>query len=46
MRSLLAGARHFTAIRSYLATAVKHGIDFFDAHVQLAQSSPWLPETV
>jgi transposase len=41
----LAGARQFTAIRSYLATAAKHGIMFFQALVQLAEGNPWLPTT-
>lgn len=40
----LAGARDFTAIRSYLATAVKHGIRFIDALTMLAERRPWLPE--
>lgn len=39
----LAGARDFTAIRSYLATAVKHGIRFIDALTMLAERQPWLP---
>lgn len=39
----LAGARDFTAIRSYLATAVKHGIRFIDALTMLAKHRPWLP---
>jgi transposase len=39
----LAGARDFTAIRSYLATAVKHGIRFIDALTMLATCRPWLP---
>jgi transposase len=39
----LAGARDFTAIRSYLATAVKHGIRFIDALTMLAERRPWLP---
>jgi hypothetical protein len=39
----LAGARDFTAIRSYLATAVKHGIRFIDALTRLATRRPWLP---
>lgn len=39
----LAGARDFTAIRSYLATAVKHGIRFIDALAMLAERRPWLP---
>ncbi|MEC3974276.1 IS66 family transposase [Amycolatopsis sp. H20-H5] len=41
----LTGARQFTATRSYLATAAKHGITFFDALVQLAEGQPWLPAT-
>jgi transposase len=39
----LAGAEQFCAIRSYLATARKHGIHFFHALVQLAEGHPWLP---
>jgi transposase len=39
----LTGARQFTAIRSYLATAAKHGVTFFQALVQLAEGQPWLP---
>lgn len=39
----LAGARDFTAIRSYLATAVKHSIRFIDALTMLAERHPWLP---
>ncbi len=39
----LAGARDFTAIRSYLATAVRHGIRFIDALTMLAKRRPWLP---
>lgn len=39
------GAEQFCAIRSYLATAAKHGICFFQALVQLAEGHPWLPET-
>jgi transposase len=39
----LAGARDFTAIRSYLATAVKHGVRFIDALTMLAMHRPWLP---
>jgi hypothetical protein len=40
----LAGAEQFCAIRSYLATAAKPGIHFFDALVMLAEGHPWLPE--
>jgi transposase len=39
----LAGARDFTAIRSYLATAAKHGIRFINALTMLAERHPWLP---
>lgn len=39
----LTGARQFTAIRSYLATAAKHGITFFSALTQLVEGQPWLP---
>jgi len=41
----LAGAEQFCAIRSYLATAAKHGIHFLESLVALAQGCPWLPET-
>ncbi len=41
----LTGARQFCAIRSYLATAAKHGIHFFESLVQLADGRPWLPGT-
>jgi hypothetical protein len=33
------------AIRSYLSTAAKHGRNFFDTLVMLAEGRPWLPET-
>ena len=34
----------FCAIRSYLATAAKHGIHFFAAFLTtLAEGRPWLP---
>lgn len=39
----LTGARDFTDLRSYLATAAKHGIRFIDALTTLAQGHPWLP---
>jgi hypothetical protein len=35
----LTGAAQFCAIRSYLATATKYGINFFDALVTLAVGS-------
>jgi len=38
-----AGARQFCAIRSYLSTAAKHGLSFFDVLVMLAQGEPWMP---
>ncbi len=37
------GAEQFCAIRSYLATAAKHDINFFDALVTLAQGRAWMP---
>jgi hypothetical protein len=39
----LPGAEQFCAIRSYLATARKHGISFLDALVKLAEGNPWQP---
>jgi transposase len=39
----LAGARHFCAIRSYLSTAAKHGLSFYDALVMLTEGQPWIP---
>ena len=41
----LTGAKQFCAIRSYLSTAAKHGRNFFDTFVMLAESQPWLPAT-
>lgn len=41
----LTGAQQFCAIRSYLATAAKHGTHFFAALTTLAEGRPWLPET-
>jgi transposase len=41
----ITGASQFCTIRSYLATAAKHGIGFFDALVRLAKGHPWLPAT-
>ena len=37
----MTGARQFCAIRSYLSTAAKHGLSFFDALVMLAEGEPW-----
>jgi transposase len=42
----LTGARQFCAIRSYLSTAVKHGISFFEALVMLTKGEPWMPAAV
>jgi hypothetical protein len=39
----LAGARQFCAIRSYLSTAAKHDLSFFDALVMLTEGRPWIP---
>jgi transposase len=39
----LTGARQFCAIRSYLSTAAKHGINFFEALVMLTEGQPWTP---
>jgi transposase len=41
----LTGARQFCAIRSYLSTAAKHGLSFFDALIMLAEGEPWIPAT-
>ena len=41
----LTGAEQFCAIRSYLATATKHGHHFFESLIALAEGRPWLPET-
>lgn len=41
----LTGAEQFCAIRSYLATATKHGIHHFQALVMLTESRPWTPQT-
>jgi transposase len=39
----LTGARQFCAIRSYLSTAAKHGLGFFDALIMLTEARPWIP---
>jgi len=44
MRSI-AGAGEFCAIRSYLATAARHGIGALDALTSAFQGRPWTPET-
>jgi transposase len=41
----LTGARQFCALRSYLSTAAKHGLSFFDALIMLAEGEPWMPAT-
>ena len=41
----LTGARQFCAIRSYLSTAAKHGLSFFDALIMLVKGEPWMPAT-
>jgi transposase len=41
----LTGAQQFCTIRSYLATATKHGIDFIHALTGLTKEQPWLPDT-
>lgn len=40
----LTGAQQFCTIRSYLATAAKHGVHFFEALTTLAEGRPCLPE--
>jgi transposase len=40
----LTGAEHFCHLRSYLATATKHGVNLYDALVQLTSGKPWIPE--
>jgi hypothetical protein len=39
----MTGARQFCAIRSYMSTAAKHGMAFFDALVMLTEGRPWVP---
>ena len=41
----LTGAEHFAAIRSYTATAVRHGIGMLDALIQAITGKPWIPAT-
>ena len=40
----LTGAQQFCAIRSYLSTAAKHGLHFFEALVMLTEGNPWTPD--
>jgi transposase len=42
----LTGATQFCAIRSYLSTAAKHGRNFFDTLVMLAEGQPWMPARI
>jgi hypothetical protein len=44
MRSM-AGAEEFCAIRSYLATAARHGVGALDALTTAFQRRPWIPQT-
>lgn len=39
----MTGARQFCTIRSYLSTAAKHGLTFYDALVMLTARRPWIP---
>jgi transposase len=41
----MTGACQFCAIRSYLSTAAKHGLSFFDALAMLTEGEPWMPAT-
>jgi transposase len=41
----MTGAQQFTTIRSYTATARKHGIALLDALTRLTTGEPWLPQT-
>ncbi len=43
MRSMT-GAETFCVIRSYLATATRHGIGRLDALTRAARGDPWIPE--
>jgi hypothetical protein len=44
MRSMQ-GAEAFCAIRSYLATAARHGTSWLDALIRAAEGNPWIPGT-
>ena len=44
MRSMK-GAETFCAIRSYLATAARHGITWPGALTRAAEGNPWIPGT-
>jgi len=41
----LTGAEHFAALRSYIDTTRKHGIDTIDALTRLTTGIPWIRET-
>jgi len=41
----LSGAEEFAAIRSYTATAVRHGQNMLDVLIQAADHRPWIPTT-
>jgi len=41
----MTGAQEFRAIRSYLATAARHGTGAFEALTATFQGRPWTPET-
>ncbi len=41
----MAGAEEFCAIRSYLATAARHGLGALEALTLAFQGTPWIPET-
>jgi len=41
----LKGAQDFAAIRSYIATAARAGQNMFEALVQAAAGTPWIPAT-
>jgi len=41
----LTGAEHFSALRSYIATTVKHDLGTLDALTMFSTGNPWMPET-
>ena len=41
----MTGAEEFCAIRSYLATAARHGIGALEALTSAFRGHPWIPET-
>jgi len=42
---ILGSRSHAPRIRSYLATAARHGISALDALTRAFQASPWIPGT-